>query len=39
MQKQRGMAFGFWKMATPVKKNWIDKQILTFMGPCTVIIF
>ena len=24
MEKQRGMAFGFWKMATGVKKNRMD---------------
>jgi hypothetical protein len=25
MEKHRGMAFGFSKMATAVKKNWINK--------------
>ena len=25
MEKQRGMAFGFWKMATAVKKNRTDR--------------
>ena len=25
IKKHRGMAFGFWKMATGVKKKWTDR--------------
>ena len=35
MEKQRGMAFGFRKTATAVKKNRIDryfKSIISFLG-------
>jgi hypothetical protein len=40
MEKQRGMVFGFGKMATAVKKTrWIERKVHTYTVPYSAIVW